>query len=394
MLAKFLAIAPTCRHSRLGSRRTLVTGLVGLPNVGKSSLFNALINNHQAAAENYPFCTIEPNKGIAPVKDLTLDQLAKVAGSKKTIPAVLEFLDIAGLVEGASKGEGLGNKFLGNIRECDAIIHVVRCFEDEDIIHVETSVDPVRDAEIINIELALSDLEQIEKKQHKAKKSKQTTTTAMEVDVLQKVYAVLGEGKPARSVSMTEDEREFVQGLHLLTMKPQIFAANVEDMSLGEGNAFSTALEEYVASQTFDQEGVEVGDGVVLCSAKFESELVGIEDTNEREEYMEMCGLSSGETGLERLSKSCYDLLRLSHYYTVGPEEARAWTIERGSTAPVAAGKIHTDIRDGFIRADVVGAKEMIAHATWTECKEHGVVRSEGKEYVVQHGDVVVFHHR
>tara|TARA_B100000795_G_scaffold258130_1_gene231976 strand:- start:752 stop:1936 length:1185 start_codon:yes stop_codon:yes gene_type:complete len=376
------------------TKRTLMTGLVGLPNVGKSSLFNALINNHQAAAENYPFCTIDPNKGIAPVSDSTLDALALVAGSKKTIPAVLEFLDIAGLVEGASKGEGLGNKFLGNIRECDAIIHVVRCFEDDDIIHVESSVDPVRDAEVINIELALSDLEQIEKKQHKSKRAKQTTTTAMEVEVLQKVYDVLGEGLPARSVSMNEEERDFIKGLHLLTMKPQIFAANVDDMSLGDGNKFSTALEEYVASQTFDAEGTNVGDGVVLCSAKFESELVSIDDVDERAEYMEMCGLSSDESGLERLSKSCYDLLRLSHYYTVGPEEARAWTITQGSTAPVAAGKIHTDICDGFIRADVVGSEEMLRHKSWTECKEHGVVRSEGKDYEVQHGDCVLFHHR
>jgi ribosome-binding ATPase len=382
--------------AKLGSKRTLVTGLVGLPNVGKSSLFNALTSTIDGAeAANYPFCTIDPNKGIAPVNDATLDQLATVAGSSKTIPAVLEFLDIAGLVEGASKGEGLGNKFLGNIRECDAIIHVVRCFEDEEIIHVESSVDPKRDAEVINIELALSDLEQIEKKLLKSKKSKQTAAmAAMEAAVLQRVHDVLNEGKPARSLTFTDDERAFIQSLHLLTMKPQIFAANVDDMSLGDGNSFSTALEEYVAAQEYDDEGVDVGDGVVLCSAKFESDLVGIEDDEERAEYMEMCGLSSNETGLERLSRSTYDLLQLSHYYTVGPEEARAWTFARGDTAPIAAGKIHTDIRDGFIRADVVGSEDMIQHKTWAECKEHGVVRSEGKEYAVQHGDVCVFHHR
>ena len=330
--------------------------------------------------------TIDPNKGIASVADPTLDTLADVVGSKKIIPAVLEFLDIAGLVEGASKGEGLGNKFLGNIRECDAIIHVVRCFEDTDIIHVSQSVDPVRDIGIINIELALSDLEQVETKLSKGKKK----LSADEQAVLQTIQDALSEGLPARSVEpdLTKEEALFVQSLHLLTMKPQIYAANVDDDSLKEGNAFSRALMEHIQDHSGQQ------DSMVLCSAKFESELVGIDDEEERAEYMEMCGLSSDETGLERLSRSTYDLLRLSHYYTVGPEEARAWTITRGSTAPVAAGKIHTDIRDGFIRADVVVAEDMIEHKSWSGCKEAGLVRSEGKEYLVQHGDTMMFHHR
>ena len=360
--------------------RTLVTGLVGLPNVGKSSLFNALISNlNGAEAANYPFCTIDPNKGIASVIDPTLDALSSVYGSKKKIPAILEFLDIAGLVQGASKGEGLGNKFLGNIRECDAILHVVRCFEDDDIIHVESSVDPIRDLEVINIELALSDLEQVEKK------LKNKKISGVERNILENVQNTLEQGLPARSLNYTNDELKFINSLHLLTMKKQLYVANVDDMSLGDGNKYSKMMEKHVAN---------TDDGVVLCSAKFESELVGIEDDNERVEYMEMCGLSSNETGLERLSSSTYDLLGLCHYYTVGPEEARAWTIQTGSTAPVAAGKIHTDIRDGFIRADVVTSKDMINNGSWNACKEKGLVRSEGKDYIVAHGDTMMFHHR
>jgi len=303
MLLTKLMAKTTTTHGR----RTLMTGLVGLPNVGKSSLFNALTSTVDGAeAANYPFCTIDPNKGIASVADPTLDTLATVVGSKKVIPAVLEFLDIAGLVEGASKGEGLGNKFLGNIRECDAIIHVVRCFEDEDIIHVSQSVDPVRDIAIINIELALSDLEQVENKLSKGKKK----LSANEQAVLHTIQDALSEGLPARSLEqdLTKEEALFVQSLHLLTMKPQIYAANVDDESLKEGNVFSQTLMDHIHDHSGQQ------DSMVLCSAKFESELVGIDNDEERAEYLEMCGLSAAETGLNRLAKSSYDLLRLSKW--------------------------------------------------------------------------------
>jgi ribosome-binding ATPase len=378
-----------CRRPRC--RRSLVTGLVGLPNVGKSSLFNALTGEVDAAqAANYPFCTIDPNQGIATLRDARLDALARACGSAKTIPAVVEFMDIAGLVEGASKGEGLGNKFLGNIRECDAIIHCVRCFDDEEVIHVETKVDPIRDVGIIDLELALSDLEQVERRKDRAARTARSGAAGAkeELAVLDKLLEALGDGRPARHVDLSDTELKLVRGLHLLTMKPTIYACNVDDASLGEGNAYSARVAAHAKAD-------DAGAGCVLVSAKFESELLELDDAKEREEFLEMAGVANDDGyGLASLAQASYSALGLHTYYTAGPEEARAWTVRVGALAPEAAGRIHSDIQDGFIRADVVTAVQMVEAGTWGKLRDTGLIRSEGADYVVQEGDVMLFHHK
>lgn len=382
-------VRPSC--CTLARRRGLKTGLVGMPNVGKSSLFNALTGTVDSAmVANYPFATIDPNSGVAKVQDDRLFALADAVGSRKTLPAVLEFFDIAGLVEGASNGEGLGNKFLGNIRECDAIIHVVRCFDDDDIIHVESNVDPLRDVSIINIELALADLEQVERRRNRVVKTARSGNLEAreELKTLDLLLEALGHGKAARHAGLEYEQRQLIKGLHLLTMKPTIYAANVDDSSLGDGNPYSIALENFVRSEG------DVESTVINVSAQFESEIIEL-DAEERADYLSLCGIKrDDEYGLTQLTKAAYSALGLHTFFTAGPQETRAWTIPIGARAPEAAGKIHTDIRDGFIRADRVTVEQMVEQKTWEMLKATGSVRSEGKEYVVMDGDVLLFHHQ
>jgi len=359
----------------------LQAGIVGLPNVGKSTLFNALVANAKAQAANFPFCTIEPNVGIVAVPDERLPVLAKIAASAEIIPTRVEFVDIAGLVKGASKGEGLGNQFLANIREVDAIAHVVRCFEDDDIIHVSGAIDPIRDIEIINLELALADLGQIEKRLDRAKKqARGNKELQIEVDALEKLMPALNEGKPARQVSLTEEEAIAVKALGLLTQKPIIYAANVSEDDLATGNAWVDQVKALAA-----QENAQV----VIVSAQVESELVELPE-DERADFLEALGVQEG--GLKSLIRATYDLLGLRTYFTVGPKEARAWTITAGMVAPQAAGVIHTDFERCFIRAETVAYDDLIAAGSKPAAKEKGLVRSEGKEYVVKEGDVILFH--
>ena len=359
----------------------LQAGIVGLPNVGKSTLFNALVANAKAQAANFPFCTIEPNVGIVAVPDERLSILAKIAASAEIIPTRVEFVDIAGLVKGASKGEGLGNQFLANIREVDAIAHVVRCFEDDDIIHVSGSIDPIRDIEIINLELALADLGQIEKRLDRAKKqARGNKELQIEVDALEKLMPVLNDGRPARQVSLTEEEALAIKALGLLTQKPVIYAANVSEDDLATGNAWVEQVKELAAQDNAQ---------VVIVSAQVESELVELPE-DERADFLESLGVQEG--GLKSLIRATYDLLGLRTYFTVGPKETRAWTISAGMVAPQAAGVIHTDFERCFIRAETVAYDDLIAAGSKPAAKEKGLVRSEGKEYVVKEGDVILFH--
>lgn len=358
----------------------LRAGIVGLPNVGKSTLFNAVVANAKAQAANFPFCTIEPNVGMVAVPDERLDVLAKISGSEDILPARVEFVDIAGLVKGASQGEGLGNKFLANIREVDAIIHVVRCFEDSDIIHVSGSVDPERDIEVINIELALSDMASAERRLERARKELRTKKEAqIEIDALEKILPRLEEGIAARSVSLTEDEAFSIKSLGLLTLKPIIFATNVSEGDLAKGNAFVEKVRAVAK-----KEGAEV----VVISAQVEAELVELDEAD-RAEFLESLGAKEG--GLKSLIRATYDLLGLQTYFTTGPKETRAWTIHKGMTAPQAAGVIHSDFERGFIRAETVSYADLVAAGSNNAAKEKGQVRSEGKEYVVQEGDVMLF---
>ena len=357
-------------------------GIVGLPNVGKSTLFNA-ITNAGAQSANYPFCTIEPNVGVVAVPDSRLDKLAEMYDPEKYTPASIEFVDIAGLVKGASKGEGLGNKFLANIRECDAIVHVVRCFEDTDIVHVEGNIDPKRDIETINLELILSDVEMLEKRLDKTKKLlKGDKKYQTDINLFERILSALNEGKAARSVEMDEEEQKIISEVALLTTKPIIYAANMsdEDFSKGiEGNKYLDMVKEVAA---------EEHAGVLPICAQIEEEIVDM-DKEEKEMFLSDLGLE--ESGLDRLIKECYSLLGLISFLTAGKPEVRAWTIQKGTKAPQAAGKIHTDFERGFIRAEIVSFDDLMECGSIAAAKEKGLYRSEGKEYVMKDGDVVLF---
>jgi len=356
-------------------------GIVGLPNVGKSTLFNALTRTAAAQAANFPFCTIEPNVGEVAVPDARLDKLAEIAKSKSIIPTRMTFVDIAGLVKGASKGEGLGNQFLANIRETDAIAHVLRCFEDGDVTHVEGRVDPVADAETIDTELMLADLESIEKRRAGlARKLKGNDKDAVQQDrLLALAQAAIEEGKPARTIQIDEDDANAWRMLQLLTTKPVLYVCNVGESEAAEGNALSAAVAEMAAAQ---------GNSAVIISAQIEEEISQLE-REEADMFLEEMGLK--EAGLDRLIRAGYELLHLETYFTVGPKEARAWTIKHGTSAPKAAGVIHGDFEKGFIRAETIAYDDFVALGGEGPAKEAGKMRAEGKAYTVKDGDVLHF---
>jgi len=361
----------------------LQAGIVGLPNVGKSTLFNALTAQESALAANYPFATIEPNVGMVAVPDERLDPLAKIFKTEKIVPAMVEFVDIAGLVRGASKGEGLGNQFLANIRETDAVIQVVRCFEDENIVHVEGSVNPIRDIETIQIELALADLASVEKRRDKAQRGARAgdKDAKAELEVLDKIQPLLEEGHAARGAELTDEEREIARQFFLLSTKPTIYAANVDEETLAnpDANPHVNAVKEHAKKET--------AEVVVIC-AKLEAELVAL-SPEERLEYLQDLGVSS--SGVGNMIKSAYKMLGLMSFLTAGEKEVRAWTITEGTKAPKAASVIHSDIERGFIRAEIIGYDDLISVGSNAAAREKGLTRLEGKEYIMREGDIVNF---
>ena len=356
-------------------------GIVGLPNVGKSTMFNA-ITNAGAECANYPFCTIEPNIGVVPVPDERLDVLTKMFNAKKTTPAVIEFVDIAGLVKGASKGEGLGNKFLSHIREVDSIVEVVRCFEDSNIVHVDGKIDPIRDIETINLELIFADIETIDKRLEKAKKMlKSDKKYQEEIDVLNKIKLNLENGKPARIVDLSDEEKDIIKDMFLLTMKPMMYIANISENQISDANDNENAkkVQEYAKNEN---------SKVIPLCVKIEEELTLLEE-NDKKEMLHELGLE--ESGLDKLIKASYDLLGLMSFLTAGEPEVRAWTIKKGTKAPEAAGKIHSDIQRGFIKAEVITYDELVKSGSMQNAKEKGLVRQEGKDYIMKDGDIVLF---
>ncbi len=356
-------------------------GIVGLPNVGKSTLFNA-ITQAGAQAANYPFCTIEPNVGVVPVPDARLTRLSEMYSPKKTTPATIEFVDIAGLVRGASRGEGLGNKFLSHIREVDAVVHVVRCFEDENVVHVDGSVDPVRDMETINLELVFADLETVERRIDRTKKMMKSgdKRPGRELEILEAIRAALEAGRPARTVPVDEEDAPFVKGLFLLTTKPVVYVANVAEDALG-------AAPDAMAARVYEAAAREGAEAMTVC-AQLEEEVSAL-DPAEKAAFLAEMGVQ--ESGLDQLVRACYRLLGLISFLTAGADEVRAWTIRRGWKAPQAAGVIHTDFERGFIRAEIVPYDTLVSLGSMAACREKGLVRSEGKDYVMQDGDVTLF---
>lgn len=358
-------------------------GIVGLPNVGKSTLFNA-ITQAGAEAANYPFCTIEPNVGVVAVPDHRLEKLAAIYQSKKLVPTAIEFYDIAGLVKGASQGEGLGNKFLSHIREVEAIVHMVRCFEDEEVVHVDGKVNPLDDIETINLELMYSDIELLERRQQRLQKgSKGDKSLLQELDLVEQTLLVLGEGRPVRTMELDEDKELLLKSFNLLSSKPVIYVANVSEEEVAEEGAANP----YV--QIIRAHAAKEGSEVVVISAKIEEEIAQL-DAEEKEEFLQAMGLEA--SGLDKLIQASYSLLGLMSFLTAGPMETRAWTIKKNTMAPQAAGKIHSDIERGYIRAEVISFEDLMSHGgSLTSAKEQGLVRIEGKEYIMQDGDVVHF---
>ena len=357
-------------------------GIVGLPNVGKSTLFNCL-SNAKAQSANFPFCTIEPNLGVVNVPDDRLEKLADLVGPEKVIPATVEIVDIAGLVKGASKGEGLGNKFLANIRETDAILHVLRCFDDDNVVHVDGSVDPIRDKETIDMELQLKDLETVEKRLERVKRAARTgdKEAIKEEAVLTQLQETLEKGQPVRTVNVKEDEwKEYVAPLQLITEKPVLYVCNVEESSAASGNEYVEAVRRAIAEEDAE---------LLVLAVSTEADITELDSYEERQLFLEDMGLD--EAGSSKLIRAAYNLLNLQTYFTAGPKEVRAWTIKKGATAPQAAGVIHTDFEKGFIRAEVISYEDYVKYGSENKVKEAGKMRVEGKDYIVKNGDVMHF---